>query len=1224
MTTSEYKNKGPFRNVIGFIFNPGMIFLYITVGLSLVLSLPEEKRIDLPTEAHTERSRGSLLPVLSETGPRSGGKAGIQQVSLKSIDSYPGAGFDAAPPGFELIDATLESGIKFTHIQTSKMLTALNELIGSGACVADIDQDGYMDIYVVNGSGFAHYYGKKWWWSKTPNNVLYRNQGDGTFKDISKKAGVENNGFGMGCVFGDFNNDGYADLYVTNYGANILYHNNGDGTFTDVTDKAGVGDERWGTSAAWADYDQDGDLDLYVVNYVVFDKTMTPGEPNSAFKMVKPLLMNSALFDGEKNVLYRNNGDSTFTDVTDKAGVANSPGKGMGVVFVDYDIDGDQDIYIVNDKSRNVLYINNGDGTFTDLGGFLGVDSPLSGMGVTVGDYDNDGDPDIFSTYSQSDTNILYRNLSVNKDSKYKKDGFIDTTVDAGLGEEVSVGYFGWSTEFVDIDNDGYLDIFVANGHGMVDYDNPQATIGQANQLFMNNGNGTFSDISGYAGKSLKTLRSSRGAAVADFDNDGDIDFFVVNNNGESQYLENRNMTNNHWINISLAGKDSNSAGIGAKIVLTTENMKQTRQVRSGSGYLSQMDTRIHFGIGDSSVIREIEIAWPSGNVQKFKDIEVDSFITITEGSNELAARKFPQKRRKIQVVKKTKAGKKPEDENFVMRMEAVNTLSLIPGGKSFEILTGLLKDKNPWIKQEAVRALGRLGNTGAVDHLLVLYRQETEKELRREIINALGHLYTDKTIEPIMEALLGQDVNIRRQAALILSSLFEKEDAILRSSILKKRLLVSTLIKLLNDPDTEVRKYALRSLGYSESYRAVMPVITAFGDRNTDVQEEAVRTSGLLRDRRATESLLILLRNPDTDEKVKVQAVFALKRLESDVVLEPLFEAATHGKKEERMGALKVMFTLLKDKESVLINKGGIVNFLQKGMEDSEQGIRMSVLDIAGRLNRDAVKDIVIKGLHDHEVLVRRKAALVGRELKHPEILNELIKLSRDEDMEIRKEAVLAMSAVSPDPDNINRLEEIIDNNSNSEIHITALSSLIKISSSSAIQYIEREIEKKAESRKELIEVLELTGNIKAMDILVSCLGNYKDAGTNLATVQSLKKFIKKKKAFSAILRIIRDEKKDVEVRQAALALMVNSGQKNQTAMIFPVMSRILKNKKDPLRDEVIHSLLKMKEKKGVPLLLEIFKDKADTLETRKLALSALADLAPTETLSEIEKQLI
>lgn len=431
---------------------------------------------------------------------------------------------NSLPTAIRFEDVTLATGIEFCHKQGGTMLNAISEVMGSGACMGDYDNDGFVDIYAVNGSGYINFYGKKWWWYKDPHNNLYHNNGDGTFTDVTEKAGVGNKSWGMGCAWGDYDNDGNLDIYVTNHGANVLYHNNGEGTFTDVTEKAGVGDKGWGMGCAWGDYNNDGYLDIYVANYLEFDKGMNPAEPNSAFKIEMPLLMDSRLYDSQRNVLYKNNGDGTFTDVTDKAGVGNSPGKSMGVVFFDFNDDGYQDIYVVNDNSRNVLYVNNGTGTFTDVGGTLEVDSPLSGMGVTVGDYDNDGDFDIFSTYTQKDTNILYKNTRMDSGKKKKDHSlskFIDVTVDAGLGEDVSVGYFGWGTEFLDYDNDGYLDIFVANGHPMVDFDDPQSTIGQRNQLFKNRGDGSFLEASGNVGAGLKPYNTSRGVAIGDYDNDG-------------------------------------------------------------------------------------------------------------------------------------------------------------------------------------------------------------------------------------------------------------------------------------------------------------------------------------------------------------------------------------------------------------------------------------------------------------------------------------------------------------------------------------------------------------------------------------------------------------------------------------------------------------------------------------------------------------------------------
>jgi hypothetical protein len=506
--------------------------------------------------------------------------------------------------------------------------------------------------------------------------------------------------------------------------------------------------------------------------------------------------MNSALFDSEANVFFRNNGDGTFTDVTQAAGVANSPGRGMGAAALDYDNDGDQDLYIANDESRNVLFRNNGNGTFTEVGGALGVDSPLSGMGVSAGDYDNDGDMDIFFTSTQGETNVLYRNLLIDEGRNYsgRKKGFIDATVDAGLGEDVGVGFFGWAAEFVDMDNDGYLDIFVNNGHGMADFDNPQATVGQRNQIFRNNGDGTFSDISGQAGGDMKTFGSGRGAAFGDFDNDGDWDVLVVNNNGQARYLQNQNETSHHWLMISLKGVRSNADGVGARVILRSGDTRQIREARRGSGYLSQMDPRIHFGLGAVARIDELEVIWPSGVRQRFKAIAGDQWITITEGEPGMGVVSLQKTARRVRALSHS-----PEkadglgvllggisDADAGVRREAAFALAelfareerILRGSmlKKREAVTAMIKaaeDADPGVRKWSARALGLSESYRAVIPVRDLFN-DADPDVRLEAVRAAGRL-RDKRATPELFRVLNDDreaVAVRAEAILSLHRL--------------------------------------------------------------------------------------------------------------------------------------------------------------------------------------------------------------------------------------------------------------------------------------------------------------------------------------------------------------------------------------------------------------------------------------------------------------------
>ena len=519
----------------------------------------------------------------------------------------------------QFVDVTTESGIAFKHVSGASDRKFYLETMGSGAVFLNYDNDEDLDLYIVNGAplpGFET--------AVLPTNVLYQNNGEDGFTDITVAAGVGDAGYGMGCVAADYDNDGDPDLYVTNFGENLLYRNNGDGTFTDVTAHAGVdGGAKWSSSCAFVDYDHDGNLDLYVVNYLNYDiaKDRAWYDPRG-----RRIYSNPQVYAGISDLLYRNNGDGTFTDVTRQAGVYNNDGKGLGVTCGDYDNDGRIDIYVANDTTPNFLYRNVGNGRFVDIGPFAGAaynehGVAEGGMGVDFGDYNNDGSLDIFVTNFSNETNTLYHNTT---------DGvLIDFTNIAGLGE-VSFLKLAFGTKFFDADNDGALDLFVANGH-LYPTEADTLEYAQADQLFINTGEGTFVDVSEQSGEYFSTKRVGRGAAFGDYDNDGDTDIFVVNLNQEGVLLRNEGGNKHNWLMIKIVGIKSNRDGIGARVEVVTPSHSQIREVQAGSSYLSGHDLRLIFGLGTEMKVETVKITWTSGVEQTLEDVEANQLLVITE-----------------------------------------------------------------------------------------------------------------------------------------------------------------------------------------------------------------------------------------------------------------------------------------------------------------------------------------------------------------------------------------------------------------------------------------------------------------------------------------------------------------------------------------------------------------------------------------------------------------
>ena len=523
----------------------------------------------------------------------------------------------AQPPIF--VDATEEAGIHFKHSNGKTEHKHIIETMGSGVVFFDYDTDGDADLYFVNSGGIPQ--ARQDTQQARLGNVLYRNEGDGRFIDVTEISGTGDTGYGMAAAAGDIDNDGDADLYVANFGDDTLYRNNGDGTFTDITKAAGIDNDLWGIAAIYLDFDVDGDLDIFVVNYLVYELSM----PVTTFKGIIGY-GHPRSYEGTPDVLYRNNGDGTFTNITETAGVTNpTEGRGMAAVACDYDNDGFPDIYVTNDTNRNFLYRNNGDGTFTDESLFIGVGYDESGvaegsMGVDCGDYNGDGWLDLIVANSEKVT--LYKN----------EEGllFIDVTADSGL-QQPTLPFVGFSPLFLDYDNDGHLDLFCANGHpqDVIEILMDHETYAQRDQMFQNKGDGTYMDVSETAGAYFTEALVGRAAATADYDNDGDTDIVIMNSNQRAVLLRNDGGNTNNWIGIKLVGSQNNRDGIGAKVTVSTEDMTQMREVKSGSSYASGSDTRLLFGLGEIQHIEKITIVWQGGTTQVLKNVSINQTLTI-------------------------------------------------------------------------------------------------------------------------------------------------------------------------------------------------------------------------------------------------------------------------------------------------------------------------------------------------------------------------------------------------------------------------------------------------------------------------------------------------------------------------------------------------------------------------------------------------------------------
>jgi enediyne biosynthesis protein E4 len=548
--------------------------------------------------------------------------------------------------GISFINVARESGLNAKTIYGGEHKNKnLLETTGCGVAFYDYDNDGWLDIFLVNGTRLEGFPA-----GSEPTSHLFRNNRDGTFTDVTAKAGVAHSGWGQGVCVGDYDNDGWDDLFVTYFGKNVLYHNNGDGTFSDVSQKAGVAGKgtRWNTGCAFVDYDRDGRLDLFVANYIDLDLATAP-VPESGPCLYKSVMVACGPpgLQGGKNILYHNNGDGTFTDVSEAAGIFSATGTyGLGVLTADLDNDGWPDIYVANDSTASALYQNKKNGKFQDIaieaGCALSPDGkPQAGMGVSAADYDLDGNLDIVKTNFAGDTPSLYHNQG--------GANFEDATFTAGLGAHTQ--YLGWGCGFFDMDNDGWPDILICNGHVYPEVEQLKTEAGYAQRklLYRNLHNGHFADVSLQVGPGISEPSASRGAAFGDFDNDGDIDVVVNTVNDYPQLLRCDSKLDHNWIKVRTIGTKSNRSGIGARLKCVTHTPGDTKphqqidEVRSGGGYFSQNDLRVHFGLGKAEKVDALEIRWPSGQVEMLKDIKVNQVIFVKEGEGITSTMQFPK-----------------------------------------------------------------------------------------------------------------------------------------------------------------------------------------------------------------------------------------------------------------------------------------------------------------------------------------------------------------------------------------------------------------------------------------------------------------------------------------------------------------------------------------------------------------------------------------------------
>lgn len=778
---------------------------------------------------------------------------------------------DVAPLGeTSFSDRTLQVGLNFSHQQGDERLAGIDESLGSGACSADFNNDGWVDLFLVNGSGQTRYYGKPYWWQQVKGNALYLNNGDGGFDDVTVDAGLAKPIWGMGCLVADFDNDGNADLFITAKDGNWLYRNGGDGHFVDMTAQSGVQDRGWTTSTAVADFNRDGLLDLYVGRFIDFDKGKKTYETNSQFVAEKSTTFDASLFSALPNRLYLNQGDFKFKEIAQSLGVEDNDGRTLDVSWQDLDKDGWLDLLISNDKGTgsNKAYLNRQGGGFEPIAQPLGLRSALGSRGIGSGDLDNDGNLDLVIASPAGENVLALFWLSNDKGAGR----FKDLARDIGIAGDHYMSVSGWSPLIRDFNNDGFNDLMIASGFLEPDPDTMRVSLGQAKKIWFNDGRGHFIDGERFAGLALKDKQSARGVTAADFDNDGDVDLYITHNNDLGQYLRNE-LASGNWLGLKLVGRNANRDAIGAIVHLEAEHSRQTKSISSGEGFLSDSDKRLLFGLAGNPGPVNIVVEWPGGKRQKFRISQLNRYWQLVEAESD--PQNYPLKARPNDAssMRLSLGADQPS-----IRIRHLEFLKRYAG--EAELIVGLqqaMQDQAGEVRHAAIKLASELGKGQGLPILL----QALDDPLAENVITAISALrgFEDEaSVRWLLRGFGRDNPEIKIALADTFAYFFGEEEAV----IYRKYLAVPYLIRLLDDSEPQVRKAAARALAVAERFRGLNALIDHLQDRDFEVRAEIVRALGLIRQAEALPSLNALLDDSEQPANVVANLLLALKRLDA------------------------------------------------------------------------------------------------------------------------------------------------------------------------------------------------------------------------------------------------------------------------------------------------------------------------------------------------------
>lgn len=770
---------------------------------------------------------------------------------------------NSAPLTIKLTDSTLQSGLFFTHQQGGGELTGVNESFGSGACVLDYDNDGWQDLFIVNGSGQNRFYGKLHWWQRQQSHQLFKNNGDISFTNKTKGSGLAFPNWGMGCLATDFNNDGHTDLLITTLKDNQLFKNNGNGTFSLIKDF--VTNATWSTSACAADFNNDGLVDLYIANYIDFDKTKLNYEGQSEFINRFSEFFNPTLFNPVSNRLYKNNGDFSFTDITKSSGLTDVSSRSLAVRCVDINGDHLADIIVGNEKGdgSNRLYINQGQLSFLDLSEQYQFQDNTGSRNIAIGDINNDGVEELLlMTGTQQNIRLYQKQLS-----HKNRPIFFDIARSWGLTDNVSNFQSNWGAGLHDFNMDGLLDFFTVNGFLTPDPDTPRVAKGQPNQLWLNRGK-KFQAIDNLTPNLSGSMpEPSRSSVFADFDNDGDIDIYITNNNHLGQLLINDTPSGLHWLGVQLVDNKNHNNLVGTKVSVTSNLGIQTRIISTGDGVLSDSEDRLLFGLNHDTQIKQLTVTWLGGNSVQFNDITIDQYIKIDLSKGIIPNNTSPS-------IAKDLVALPSKNPAHLARLFSLTT-QLKGIESTLPYLKTALAGSDTALKKTAIQELKKYNHPTSFG-LLVSSISDADDEVAGIALETLCTFEGESTIRWLIGALSDNRANIREVAALCFEHLYREEEAMIH----RKYLALPVLIKRLTENNSNVQIASARALAEAKHFRAVTPLISLLASEKPPIRAETVRSLGLIREKDAIQPLLLLLQKTGETAEVYAQVLVALKRL--------------------------------------------------------------------------------------------------------------------------------------------------------------------------------------------------------------------------------------------------------------------------------------------------------------------------------------------------------